>query len=258
MAAGRSATGGYMKKAARLTGLVCVLAMPGIASATPLYDTFGPLTGANFGGVGIPNDSVAISSQFEDGANLITVAMNATQRFSNPVVTNDGAGTFFAGPGSNTGGNNESSLTGALWNFNFYIDVTGPGAKLADYDISLFYDFNPAFDNGPANLGVINITNGILASANPLTTNVQGSENLLFNYLATSIPGYLTAPGGAFTSFNPNATGEYNFAIQVTRSGWNVEQVRMDVQVVPVPAAVWLFGSALGLAGLMRRRPGSV
>ena len=32
----------------------------------------------------------------------------------------------------------------------------------------------------------------------------------------------------------------------------------MDVQVVPVPAAVWLFGSALGLAGLMRRRPGSV
>jgi hypothetical protein len=243
-----------VNKSIKLGGLVCALALPGLAAATPLYDTFGPLTGANFGGVGIPNDSVAISSQFEDGANTITVAMNATQRYSNPVVTNDGAGTFFAGTGSNTGGNNESALTGALWNFNFYIDVSGPGAILANYDINLFYDFNPAFDNGPADLGVINVTNGILASANPLATNVQGSENLMFSYLATSIPGYLTAPGGAFTSFNPNATGEYNFAIQVSRAGWSVEQVRMDVQVVPVPAAVWLFGSALGLMGLARRR----
>lgn len=243
-----------MNRAAKLTGLVCVLALPGVVSATPLYDTFGPLTGANFGGTGIPNGSVAISSQFEDGANLITVAMNATQRFSNPFVTNDGAGTFFAGTGSNTGGNNESSLTGALWNFNYYIDVTGPGAVLADYDIQLLYDFNPAFDNGPVNLGVVNVTNAIIGSGNPLLTNVQGSENLMFNWLTVSIPGVVTPPGGAFTSFDPNATGEYNFAIQVTRAGWNVEQVRMDVQVVPVPAAVWLLGSALGLLGLARRR----
>ena len=243
-----------MKNAAKLTGLVCALALPGIASATPLYDTFGPLTGANFGGIGIPNGSVAISSQFEDGANTITVAMNATQRYSNPVVTDDGLGTFFAGTGSNTGGAGESSLTGALWNFNYYIDVTGPGAVLANYDIKLFYDFNPAFDNGPANLGVVNVTNAILGSGNPLLTNVQGSENLMFNWLTVSIPGVVTPPSGAFTSFNPNATGEYNFAIQVTRAGWNVENVRMDVQVVPVPAAVWLFGSALGLMGFARRR----
>jgi hypothetical protein len=242
-----------MKNVARVTGLVCALALPGLASATPLYDTFGPLTGANFGGSGIPNGSVAISSQFEDGANTITVAMNATQRYSNPVVTNDGLGTFFAGTGSNTGGANQSTTTGALWNFNYYIDVTGPGAVLANYDIKLFYDFNPAFDNGPTDLGVVNVTNGILAT-NPLLTNAQGSENLMFGYLATSVPGFLTAPGGAFTSFDPNATGEYNFAIQVTRAGWSVEQVRMDVQVVPVPAAVWLFGSALGLLGLARRR----
>lgn len=242
-----------MKKVAKLTGLVCVLALPGIASATPLYDTFGPLTGANFGGSGIPNGSVAISSSFLDGSNVITVAMNATQRYSNPVVTNDGAGTFFAGTGSNTGGANESPDTGALWNFNYYIDVTGPGAKLADYDISFFYDFDPAFDNGPTNLGVVNVTNLILAT-NPLTTHEEGSENLMFNYLTVAVPGILTPPGGAVTSFNPNATGEYNFAIQVGRAGWAVEQVRMDVQVVPVPAAVWLFGSALGLLGLSHRR----
>lgn len=240
-------------KIQKLAALAAVLVVPGVAGAIPLYDTFGPLTGANFGGTGIPNGSVAISSQFEDGVNIITVAMNATQRFSNPVVTNDGAGTFFATTGSNTGGAGESPTTGALWNFNYYINVTGPGAKLTDYDISLFYDFNPAFDNGPVNLGVINVTNVLNASA-PLATNTQGSQNLLFNFLAVSNPPFLTAPGGAFTSFNPNAVGEYNFAIQVGRAGWAVEQVRMDVQVIPVPAAVWLFGSALGLIGVMRRR----
>ncbi len=241
-------------KIQKLAALAVVLSVPGFASAIPLYDTFGPLTGANFGGQGIPNGSVAISSQFEDGVNVITVAMNATQRFGNPVVTDDNAGTFFATTGSNTGpGSPPGTALGALWNFNYYINVTGPGAKLTDYDISLFYDFNPAFDNGPVNLGVINVTN-VLNATTPLATNTQGSQNLLFNFLAVSNPPFLTAPGGAFTSFNPNATGEYNFAIQVGRAGWAVEQVRMDVQVIPVPAAVWLFGSALGLIGVMRRR----
>jgi hypothetical protein len=28
----------------------------------------------------------------------------------------------------------------------------------------------------------------------------------------------------------------------------------MDFSVVPVPAAVWLFGSALGVMGLVRRK----
>lgn len=244
------------KQIQKIVAVAAVCAMPGLAIATPLYDSFGPLTGANFGGVGIPNGSVAISSQFEDGLNTITVAMNATQRYGNPVVTDDGAGTFFATTGSNTGpGSPPATPVGALWNFNYYIDVVGPGGvKLTDYDIKLFYDFNPAFDNGPVNLGIVDVTAG-LNIFSPLATNAQGSENLMFGYLA-GVPAYpfITPPGGAFTSFNPNAVGEYNFAIQVTRAGWNVESVRMDVQVVPVPAAVWLFGSALGLVGVMRRR----
>jgi hypothetical protein len=31
--------------------------------------------------------------------------------------------------------------------------------------------------------------------------------------------------------------------------------VGIDVNVVPVPAAVWLFGSGLGLLAWVRRRP---
>ncbi len=224
------------------------------ASASPLYDTFGPLPQATFGGTGIPNTEVAISSQFSNGTSLITVAMSATQRYGNPALTNDGAGTYFAGAGSNTGpGSPPGTGVGALWNFNFYINIDSTTETLADYDIQIFYDFDPAFDNGPAGLGTINLTNAILGGPNPLTTTlVEDSQNLMFNFLAAGIP-FVVAPP-AFGPFDPNALGEYNFGIQVSQAGWGVENVRMDVQVVPVPAAVWLFGSALGLLGWMRRK----
>ena len=219
--------------------------------ASPLYDTFGPLDEATFGGTGIPNDEVAISSQFSNGTSLITVAMSATQRYDNPALTNDGAGTYFAGAGSNTP--TGTTTEGALWNFNYYINIDSPTETLADYDITIFYDFDTAFDNGPAGLGTIDVTSGILGGPNPTTTTlVEGSENLLFGYLASGIPGLVNAPAGAF---DPNALGEYNFGISVGQSGWGVENVRMDVQVVPVPAAVWLFGSGLlGLIGVARRK----
>ncbi len=221
------------------------------ASAAPLFDVFGPLPEATFGGQGIPNDEVAVSRQFEDGDTLITVALSATQRFSNPALTNDGAGTYFANAGSNFGGNGESADEGALWNFNFYVDVDGPGALLADYDINLFYDFDPAFDNGPSGLGVINLTNFIL-SEDPTLTRLEGSQNLLFGFLASDVPGFITAPTAG--AFDPNVNGEYNFALQVSRAGWPVEAVRMDVQVVPVPGALLLFPSALAVFGWFRRK----
>ena len=223
---------------------------PSAVIASPLYDTFGPLDQATFGGTGIPNDEVAISSQFSNGLSTITVAMSATQRYNNPPLTNDGAGTYFAGAGSNTPPG--TSTEGALWNFNYYINIDSPTETLADYDITLFYDFDPAFDNGPAGLGTINVTNAILGSSTPGITLVEDSQNLMFGFLATDVAGVINAPGG---SFDPNALGEYNFGIQVSQTGWSVENVRMDVQVVPVPAAIWLFGSGLlGLVGIARRK----
>ncbi len=225
--------------------------VPSVVIASPLYDTFGPLDAATFGGTGIPNDEVAISSQFSNGTSLITVAMSATQRYTNPPLTNDGAGTYFAGAGSNIPSG--TTLEGALWNFNYYINIDSTTETLADYDITLFYDFDPAFDNGPAGLGTINITNAILGGSAPTTTTlVEDSQNLMFGFLASDIAGLINAPAG---SFDPNALGEYNFGISVSQVGWGVENVRMDVQVVPVPAAVWLFGSGLiGLVGVARRK----
>lgn len=229
-----------------------MMAVASAAYATPIYDTFGPLPAATFGGQGIPNDEVAISSQFVDGDITITVAMSATQRYSNPALTNDGAGTYFALAGSNFGGNNESSTEGALWNFNYYLKIEGTNGAmpvLADYQINLYYDFDTGYDTPIGSLGVIDVTNSILASPDPNATLLEGSENLNFSYLATSVPGFITAPSG---SFDPNALGEYNFGIQVSRAGWGIETVAMDVQVIPEPATLSLL--LLGGIALIKRR----
>jgi len=241
------------KQIQKLAALAALVAAPGIASAFTVYDNFGAFPDATWAGSGIPNDAVAASKQIIDGDTTIRIAMNATGRYSNPQLANNGAGVFYAGAGSNTGGNNESPTTGALWNWNYFIDITsGSGKVLADYQIDIWYEFNPA---GPTaccvpGTGRINVTNALLLFS-PASTLQQGSENLLFNYLAVNGPPIITAPGGAF---NPNALGNYQFALTVSSGGFPLDSVAMEVQVVPVPAAVWLFGSALGLIGVMRRR----
>ncbi|MEO1495758.1 MAG: PEP-CTERM sorting domain-containing protein [Planctomycetota bacterium] len=220
------------------------------AAAVPItFDTFGPLPAATFGGQGIPNDEVAVSSQIVDGSNTLTVALSATQRFSNPPLANDGMGTYFATPGSNFGGAGESTNEGALWNFNFYIDIDGPGV-LADYQIDVFYDFDPAADTVLADLGSLNITNSILGGPTPAETLVETSQNLLFGFLGMSFPGLVSPPAG---SFDQNALGEYTFAITVSGGGLPLETVAMKVEVVPEPTSLVLFGAA-SLLCVGRRR----
>jgi hypothetical protein len=237
-----------------LAAIASLVIAPGIASAFTVYDTFGAFPDATWGGTGIPNDAVAAAKTIVDGDTTIRIAMNATGRYSNPQLSNSGTGVFYAGAGSNTGGNNESLTTGALWNFNYFIDiVSGSGKVLTDYQIDLWYDFNPAGPNSCCTLptGRINVTNALLFLGDPNSVLEEGSENLLFSYLASNAAPIITAPGGLF---NPNALGNYQFALTVTNGFFPVESVAMEVQVVPVPAAVWLFGSALGLVGIMRRR----
>ena len=239
--------------------LVCANAL----IAAPIYDTFGPLDQATFGGAGIPNEEVAVSTQIVDGDVTITIAMSATQRYSNPVVTNDGAGTYFAQTGSNFGGAGQSTTEGALWNFNYYIDVEGTNGAtpvIADYQFDLYYDFDPALDNALATLGKIDVTAGVLASASPAATLLEDSQNLMFDFLAgvPPLPGLVFPPAG---SFDPNALGEYNFAIQVSNSGgFNLETVAIDVQVensTPIPepsSAVLLIATLAGLISSRKNR----
>lgn len=231
--------------------------VPSDLLATPIYDTFGPLA-ATFGGTGIPSEEVAVSSTIVDGNVTFTVAMSATARYSNPTVTNDGAGTYYATPGSNFGGAGESATEGALWNFNFYIDVEGSGGAapiLADYQFDLYYDFNTGADTPIASLGYLNLTNAILAGS-PTATTVEDSQNLMFSFFSTALPGFVTPPAGAF---DPSAVGEYNFALQVSNTnGFSVEAVAIDVRVaeavtVPEPSTLLLLAGLVTLACAKRR-----
>ncbi len=238
-------------KASGLAAAVITAMLTSSAGATPVFDTFGPLDEATFGGQGIPNDEVAVSTQIVDGDVTITLAMSATQRYSNPALTNDGQGTYFATPGSNFGGSGESTFEGALWNFNYYMKVEGANGatpELADYQINLYYDFDAGFDTLLGSLGVINVTNAILGGSDPNATLIEDSQNLMFGFLASAIPGVLAPPAGAF---DPNALGEYNFALTISGGGLPLETVAMDVEVVPEPAIFTLM-SAAGIVIRMR------
>jgi hypothetical protein len=244
-----------MKLNTRIALTVLAWCAPFAAMAAPTYTSFGSLPGATFGGSGIPNNAVAVTT-ITDGANTITLGLTAHGRFFNPAATNDGAGTFYAGTGQNCGdpvpANCTSSLQGALWNFAYYIDVAG-GGNLSNYSFALNYDFDPGTGTSQSALGTININNALVAqSINPASlTNLQGSENLLFSIYTTGFAGVITPP--TYASFNPNAPGEYSFYLTASNNSGVLATSAIDVNAVPVPAAAWLFGPALGLLGFRRR-----
>ena len=240
-----------------IAGLVAI-ALPGLASAFTIYNSFGSFEDATWGGSGIPNDAVAASKQFVDGSNTLRIALSATERYSNDPVTDNGAAIYEAQAGSNCGVTSGtcpgSGTIGALWNFNYFVDVSG-GGKLTDYQIDLYYDFDAAGPNAfgdLSGLGKINITNFLLSDPGTVNNTLsEDSQNLNFAFLGSSIPGLLDAPAGAFDA---GANGNYQFALVVSKNGFAVDSVAMEVNVVPIPAAVWLFGSALVGLGWFRRK----
>ena len=247
----------FMRSVRALGGAVVLAAtvfgFAATASATPTFDTFGPLPpGTTFGGSGIPTDPAA-QSFFGDGG---IIGLSATQRFFNPPLGNDGAGTYSAGTGSNFGGPGDPSGTeGSLWNFNFFARASD-GQEFSDFVFTLLYDLDPGADTPENELGVINL-NSALTPAIALVddTSVQGSQNAFFGFLGgPAVPDLLTPP--AFTTFDPNAVGEYSFILTASSlNGEELARVAIDVNVLPEPATLALFG--LGLAGLavaQRRR----
>lgn len=244
-----------------------VMAAPLAANAVPIYTSWGLLPGATFGGTGIPNSSVAKTDVFVNGTTQVTLALTAHGRYFNPVVTDNGAGDYYAGTGSNCGIATDpvgcpSSSQGALWNFGYYISVAGTDPnfdKFDDFTFTLYYDFDPGVGTAFGSLGKIDVNNALLGALPvPIppssVTLAQDSQNLMFSSFSTPVPLTVTPP--VYGPFNPNATGEYNFYIGFTSNNLPAFSgaVGIDVNVVPVPAAVWLFGSAMGLLGWVRRR----
>ena len=230
---------------------------------TPAYDTFGPLSGATFGGSGISANAVAQVSNAD-----LVLGLTVTSRFDSTLnpVTNNGAGTFTALSGADIFAPSPADPYGR-WNFNYFIGPglgSTPGSSLG-YSYRLFYDFNPAAGNMDTTHGTIAFPH--LSLLLPINTTGfvpgQNSLNLGMNFLAVNANNGaygVFAPSPSFT-FNPSALGQYTFKLAAYTPvgsdvyGTQVLSTSILVNVVPEPTewAMMLTGLA-AVAALVRRR----
>lgn len=218
----------------------------GAAPITPTYTTFGTLSGATFGGSGIPNNAVAITTIGD-----VTLGLTAHQRYFNPPVANDGAGTFTAV----NGGDIYSSPPQpgyARWNFAWYVKNN---STTTTYAVDLLYDFDPAVGTDETSLG------SVLFPLFP-TIKAEDSWNLGMSFLGMSAtyispPATVTAP--SYSSFDPHADGQYSFALILRDAGSGSELGRAAINVNVVPdggGTLAIFGLAMGAMAWFKRRWG--
>ncbi len=239
-----------------LTAMACGFAVIAPAADTladevvPSFDVFGELPEATWGGSGIDNDNVAITT-IEVGDDTITLGMSAHERFVGPLA-NDGAGTFFAPPGLFDPDGAGPTIPAAAWNFNFYMNIDG-GGTFDDYNFNLRYTFDPTFGTDLDDHGTLDFNTAVDTLGGDLstTTLAEGSENLDFAFLADGGLPFIDPPAG---TFDPDALGQYSFVLEAwSGDGSTLLGTSAILVTVPTPGALALLGIA-GLAGGRRRR----
>jgi hypothetical protein len=130
-----------------LTGGWSVFATSIAPSGTALVS----LPAATFGGTGIANDKVEVTTITTPRQDTITLGLTATPRYFNPALGNDGFGTFTATPGFNNGLGSPAHTLGPTWNFDFYINVVdNSGAGTTSTSGTIQDSWNLGFVSGIA------------------------------------------------------------------------------------------------------------
>lgn len=207
------------------TGSV-VFGSPIIPGPVDASHYFGPLSGATWGGSGIPNDATVSQTTIHNNNDTITLALSATQRYSNPALGNDGAGTFFATPGLNDG--LVGASLGTTWNFDWYINLADNTG--AAYSFALKYGNNTS--------DVFNTLSYGLAS------HVTGTQQDSWNLTMTSFLNGI--------SFDPTANAVYGFQLEAFDSNGNMigtDAINVNVSAVPDAASTAML-LGLGFIGL--------
>jgi hypothetical protein len=198
---------------------------------------------------------VAMSIFHISGAQAMPLSYSTTYNGSINVTTGAGANTTLSVPGSDFYGNTFTAPT---------LNFTAPAAatSFGFYDDFIF--------TIPVGAGTNSVTSSISI---PGSLEISGLQSRLFALPLGYTGGALGAcPGGClavwgttvaaanvtYTVLNPILLGPGSYVLQIRGDatgafGGSYSGV-LNLTAVPVPAAVWLFGSALGGLGLIRRR----
>ena len=232
---GKSVGMGF-KSAAVVAGLVA--SNPAMADTTVDWRQGSGNTGAHF---------TTATDQFGAAAPLdIEIGLRAIQR--NVGTVTPAGSTYVVQPGPSL------QLNRAWWNFDIHVNFEG---TIADLD-SLTLDISTGNGSPPgaSPFDLLALRAGIdchvANCANPSPTNpdAQGDEDPTHFFQASQNPTFSPWFQPPFDMFRP---GTYTFTLTATE-GQDSVSTSIDVFVVPEPATLGLFGTALAALGFASRR----